>query len=83
MFLIFPKSESSNTTCAVSLAASAPEPIAIEQSASFIAKISFTPSPVIATFKPVSFKAFIICLFCSGLTLPKTTYFFTAFRISA
>ena len=81
--LIFPKSESSNTTCAVSLAASAPEPIAIEQSDSFIAKISFTPSPVIATFNPNSFKALIISFFCSGFTLPKIVYFFTALLISS
>ena len=42
MSLILPKSESSNTTCAVSLATSAPDPIAIEQSDSFIANMSFT-----------------------------------------
>ena len=80
---IVPKSESSNTTCEAFLAASDPEPTEIEQSASFIAKMSFTPSPVIATFNPCSFKALIICLFCSGLTLPKTIYFFIAFCISA
>ena len=80
---IVPKSESSNTTCDAFLAASDPEPTEIEQSASFIAKISFTPSPVIATFNPNSFKALIICLFCSGLTLPKILYFSTALCISS
>ena len=83
MSLILPKSESSNTTCAVSLATSAPDPIAIEQSDSFIANMSFTPSPVIATFNPSSFKALMICFFCSGFTLPKMVYFFTAFFISS
>ena len=43
------KSESSKTTCEACMAASLPEAIAILQSASFMARMSFTPSPVIAT----------------------------------
>ena len=42
-------SESSNTNCDTCLAASLPSAIAILQSASRSAKISLTPSPVIAT----------------------------------
>ena len=43
------KSELSNTNCDTCLAASLPSAIAILQSASRNAKISLTPSPVIAT----------------------------------
>ena len=82
IFFIWAKSESIKTTFEASLAASLPVPIAIEQSASFIAKISLTPSPVIATFKLSDFKLLIICFFCSGLTLPKTVYFLTTSSIS-
>ena len=43
------KFESISTIFATCRAASLPEAIAIEQSASFSASTSFTPSPVIAT----------------------------------
>ena len=36
--------------------------------------MSFTPSPVIATVCPSSFKASIITSFCSGVTRPKIVY---------
>ena len=66
--------ESSETRCDTFLAASDPEAIAIEQSATRSAKISLTPSPVIATVCPSSFKLAIITSFCSGVTRPKITY---------
>ena len=43
------KLDSSRTICETWLAASEPEAIAMEQSASFSASTSFTPSPVMAT----------------------------------
>ena len=43
------KSESRRTTCAACVAASLPEAMATLQSASFMARMSFTPSPVMAT----------------------------------
>ena len=46
---IWAKSESSRTTWAAWAAASLPEAMATLQSASFMARISLTPSPVIAT----------------------------------
>ena len=52
--------------------------MAIEQSASFKAKISFTPSPVMATVFPVDLRALTKMAFCSGVTLPKTVYLFAA-----
>ena len=48
------KSDSSSTTCALCAAASLPDAIATLQSASFIARMSFTPSPVMATVCPAS-----------------------------
>ncbi len=66
------KSESSSTTCAACIAASLPEAIAIEQSAFFIARISLTPSPVIATVLPAFFSASTIFCFCSGVVRPNT-----------
>ena len=44
----------------------------MEQSASFNAKISLTPSPVMATVLPKSFNVLMINFFCSGDTLPNT-----------
>ena len=72
------KSESSNTTCAACAAASLPDAIATLQSASFIAKISLTPSPVIATVCPLICNAFTSFCFCFGVTRPKTVYCSTA-----
>ena len=67
------KLELIETRCATFLAASEPEPIAIEQSATFRAKMSLTPSPVIATTWPASLSDSMIVCFCSGETRPKTT----------
>ena len=54
--------------------ASLPEATEIAQSASFIAKISFTPSPVIATVLPACLIERIKSAFCSGVTRPNTVY---------
>ena len=51
------KFESSRTNCETFLLASLPLAIAILQSASFNARTSLTPSPVIATVLPASFSA--------------------------
>lgn len=45
------KSEFKRTSLAERRAASEPSPMAIEQSASFMARISLTPSPVMATVR--------------------------------
>jgi len=45
--------------------------MAIEHSAFFIARMSLTPSPVMATFLPVACNASTSCFFCSGFTRPK------------
>ena len=68
------KLESSKIICEMFLAASAPLAIAIEQSERFKAKISLTPSPVMATVLPASFRAITKTSFCSGVTLPNTVY---------
>ena len=80
---IFEKSESSNTSCEACAAASLPDAIATEQSASLSARTSFTPSPVIATVLPAFLSALTSLRFCSGVTLPKTEYFSTASFIDA
>ena len=82
-FGIDEKSEFNSTNCETFLAASLPFAITTLQSASFSAKTSFTPSPVIATVCPCSFSAQIISFFCIGETLPKIEQFFTAFWISS
>ena len=66
------KSESSSTTCAACAAASLPDAIATEQSASFIARMSLTPSPVMATVCPAACMARTSFCFCAGVTRPKT-----------
>ena len=68
------KSESSNTICDICLTASLPCAIAILQSASFNASISFTPSPLIATAWPFFCNACTSSFFCNGVTLPNTAY---------
>ena len=75
------KSESSRTTCAACEAASLPDAIATLQSASFMARISLTPSPVIATVCLSFWSACTNCCFCFGVTLPKTVYSLTASSI--
>ena len=69
------KLESNKTSWATFFTASHPEAIAILQSASFKAKISLIPSPVIATVCLASFKALTNNCFWWGLTRPKTVYF--------
>ena len=59
-------------TCAACAAASLPEAIATEQSASFMARMSLTPSPVIATVWPAFCMACTSFCFCAGVTRPKT-----------
>ena len=54
------------------LAASLPEATEMAQSASFRARISFTPSPVIATVLPADFIERTNIAFCSGETRPAT-----------
>ena len=44
------------------------------QSASFMARISFTPSPVMATVCPLFWSEWIKSCFCLGVTRPKTVY---------
>ena len=68
------KLESIRMICEMFLAASAPLAMAIEQSERFKARISLTPSPVMATVLPASLRAIINASFCSGVTLPKTVY---------
>ena len=65
------KSELRRTSLAERRAASEPSPIAIEQSASFMARISLTPSPVIATVLPCFLRARTRDFFWAGLTRVK------------
>ena len=60
------------------LAASLPDCMAIEQSASLSASTSFTPSPVIPTVRPAALSAFTNKSFWSGETRPNTVYFSAA-----
>ena len=77
------KLESSSTRLETVRAASLPEAMAMEQSASFRASTSLTPSPVMATVCPWAFRALTKLSFCWGVTRPKTEYSFTARRISS
>src|SRR5699024_5386632 len=75
---ILEKLSSVNTISAVFLATSVPVmPIAIPISDLFNAMASLTPSPVIATTSPLSFKADTILTLCSGDTLAYTVFSFT------
>ncbi len=65
---IMEKLLSNNIRSEDSLATSVPEPRAIPISACFRAGASFTPSPVIATTFPSSWKALTICNLCLGST---------------
>ena len=73
------KLESNKTNWEIFFAASEPLAIAIEQSALFKARMSLTPSPVIATHLPASFKAITSASFWSGETLPKIVNFLANF----
>ena len=75
--------ESNKTSCDACAAASLPDAIATEQSASFSAKTSFTPSPVIATVLPAFLRALTNLRFWSGVTLPNTVYLNTASSIAS
>ena len=66
------KLESSSTMWLTWLAASLPEAMAMEQSASLSASTSFTPSPVIATVCPRALSARTKRRFWSGVTRPNT-----------
>ena len=76
------KLDSSSTMCETWLAASEPEAMAMEQSASLRASTSLTPSPVMATVCPSSLSARTKRRFWSGVTRPKTVYFSTASAMS-
>ena len=73
------KSLFKRTSLAERRAASEPSPIAMEQSASFMARISLTPSPVMATVLPCFFKALMRCFFSVGVTRVKMLYSLTSF----
>ena len=68
------KSESKSTPWAACAAASLPEAMATLQSASFMARMSLTPSPVMATVWPDFCRACTRSCFCFGVTRPKTVY---------
>ena len=76
------KSLSSSTSWATWQAASAPEAMAMPQSASFKASTSFTPSPVMATVWPWLWRARTIFRFWLGTTRPNTVYSRTAAAMS-
>ena len=64
-------SEFKRTSLAERRAASEPSPMAIEQSASFMARMSLTPSPVMATVFPCFLRAMMRCFFSVGVTRVK------------
>ena len=66
------KSLFSSTSWATWQALSAPEAMAMPQSASFRARTSLTPSPVMATVWPALCRARTILRFWLGTTRPKT-----------
>ena len=73
-FGILEKLLSISTMWLTFFAASLPEATLTAQSASFMARISFTPSPVIATVLPSDFIVLTKIAFCSGVTRPNTVY---------
>ena len=77
------KFDSSSTMCETWLAASEPEAMAMEQSASLSASTSFTPSPVMATVWPAALSARTNLRFWSGVTRPNTVYFSTTAAMSS
>ena len=68
----------SATIDGIFLVASFPDSIAILQSAVLRARISLTPSPVMATLCPFACKPSTRLFFCSGVTRPKTVYWLAA-----
>ena len=77
------KLESNSTRELTFFAASDPDAIATEQSASLSASTSLTPSPVIATVCPAALSALTRVSFWSGRTRPNTVYFVAASRTSS
>ena len=73
------KSEFISTRSEICAATSLPEAMATLQSASFKAKTSFTPSPVMATVCLFSWRAWTSSFFWLGFTRPKTLYSSQAF----
>ncbi len=65
------KPESRSTNLAARRAASEPSPMARETSASFMARMSLTPSPVIATVFPCFLRAMMRSFFSAGVTRVK------------
>ena len=63
---------SSSTSWATARVAELPVPIAMPMSASFRARTSLTPSPVMATTWPRACIALTIARFCCGVTRPNT-----------
>ena len=83
-FTIVAKLSSTKIIFAVSFATSVPViPIEIPISAFLIAGASFTPSPVIATISPFSWRAFTSCTLFCGDTLAKTLFSLAIFLISS
>ena len=58
-------------------------PMAMPISAVFMLGASFTPSPVIATTLPFSFRCVTMAFLCLGVTRAKTVHLLTASRHSA
>ena len=77
------KSLSASTISATFLAAAEPDAMATEQSASFRASTSFTPSPVMATTWPASRSVRTRRRFMCGVTRPNTRHSATAAATSA
>ena len=77
------KSPLSRVICATPRTASTLVPMAMEQSAFLRAGMSLTPSPVMATVWPSSWRADTSFFFWSGVTRPKTRASRTALRMSS
>lgn len=73
----------SSTIWATARVASEPEPMETPMSASFSARTSLTPSPVIATVCPRDWSAATISRFCCGVTRPNTAFCSMADAISS
>ena len=77
------KSRSNRTICAACSVASAPPPMAMEQSAALSEGMSFTPSPVMATLCPSALSASTKICFRAGVSRPKITLSAAAARSSS
>ncbi len=74
---------SSSTSSDTDFAAGVPAPMAMPRSASFRARVSFTPSPVMATTSPWPCSACSSARLASGVTRPKTALSSAALASSA